>query len=290
MTAIAAGGAGRSAARAAIVTLTGTSYLQTFDTLGTGSGAAVLPAGWDVRTAATGTSLGSPAASVVKQTWAAGTAGFLNVASATLLSSTTSSTVQGGSINRALGVRQTADFGDPGAAFNFQFDSRGMSLTSGALKLMMLDVELRSSTWSIQYGLGTAPTSFTTIGTWADPGTWGTTSFTIDSSSLDAMSYQESVWFRIAALGGSTGSSSRDTIAIDDFQIAFVPEPAASLLGATGLLGLLWHAVADAARRRHRLRGRLGRRRRVHAPRDRHRSCPRQSRRPQQRLLRVAGE
>lgn len=250
--AIAAGLGSGSSAHAAIVTLTGSSYAQTFDTLGTASGAAILPAGWDVRTAATGTSLGSTAAAVVRQTWGDNAKGFLNVASATLRSSTTSTDTQNSGTNRALGVRQANDFGDPGASFNFQFDSRGMSLTSGSLKLMMLDVEPRSTTWSIQYGLGTTPTSFTTIGTWADPGTWGTTPFTIDTASLAAMSYQESVWFRIAVLSPSTGTSSRDTIAIDDFGISFVPEPAASLLVATGLLGLAAPAAASMKFRRLR--------------------------------------
>jgi len=245
--AISAGLDSGSSARAAIVTLTGSSYAQTFDTLGTGSGAALLPAGWDVRTAATGTSLGSTAATVVKQTWGDNALGFRNVASATLLSSTTSTAVQGTSTNRALGVRQADGFGDPGASFNFQFDSRGMSLTSGSLKLMMLGTNSRSTTWSIQYGLGTTPTSFTTIGTWADPEAWGTTPFTIDTASLNAMSYQESVWFRVAALSVSTGTGARDTIAIDDFRMSFVPEPAPSLLVATGVLVILSLAAPTAA-------------------------------------------
>lgn len=239
VTAIAAGLGGHSAARAAIVTLTGSSYAQTFDTLGTGSGAAILPAGWDVRTDASATSLGSAGVTVVKQTWGDNAKGFLNVASATLLSSTTSTTAQGTSANRAMGVRQASDFGEPGAAFCFQFDSRGLSLTAGSLMLMMLDVEGRSSTWSIQYGLDAAPTSFVTIGSWSDPGTWGTTPFTIDVASLQAMSDQASVWFRIAALDASTGTGFRDTIAIDDFRITFVPEPDPWLLLPGGLVGVL---------------------------------------------------
>lgn len=222
-------------AHAAIVTLTGTSYVQSFDSLGTGTGTAILPAGWDVRTAATGTSLGATGAAVVKQTWADNAKGFLNVASATLLSSTSTTAVQGGSTNRALGVRLADDFGEPGAAFSFQFDSRGLSLQSGSLSMMMLDVEGRSSTWSIQYGLGTSPTSFGTIGTWGDPGGWGTTLFAFDAASLAAMSYRESVWLRVVTLGGSTGTGSRDTIAIDDVRISFVPEPGPGILLATGL-------------------------------------------------------
>lgn len=243
-----------SPALAGLLTLSGTSYVQSFDSLGTGTGSATLPAGWDVRTAATGTALGTISPSVVKQTWADNAKGFINTASATNLSSGASTEVQGASANRALGVRTASDFGDPGAAFNFNFDSTGLTLTAGSIDLMMLSAQARSVTWSLQYGLGTAPTAFTTIATWADSGTWGTTSFTLTSASLTAMSNQPSVWFRVAALSASTGTGARDTIAIDNFQIAFVPEPAAC---ASGLIGAACSAFI-VARRRPRRKARSG--------------------------------
>lgn len=237
-----------SPAPADLLTLSGTSYVQSFDSLGTTSGSATLPPGWDVRTAATGTALGTISASVVKQTWADNAKGFINTASATGLSSGASTDVQGASANRALGVRTASDLGDPGAAFNFNFDSTGLTLTAGSIDLMMLSVQARSVTWSLQYGLGTAPTAFTTIATWADPGTWGTTPFTFTSASLTEMSNQPSVWFRIAALSASASTGARDTIAIDNFQIAFVPEPAACVSGLAGVAC----SVVFLARRRPR--------------------------------------
>jgi prepilin-type N-terminal cleavage/methylation domain-containing protein len=212
---------------AGLLTLSGTSYVQSFDSLGTASGSATLPAGWDVRTGATGTALGTVGPSVIKQTWGDNAKGFINTASATGLSSNASTESQRASTNRAVGVRTASDFGDPGAAFNLNFDSTRLTLTAGSIDLMLLDVEPRSVTWSLQYGLGTTPTSFTTIATWADPGVWGTTPITFSSAALTAMSNQPSVWFRVAALSASTSTGARDTIAIDNFQIAFVPEPSA---------------------------------------------------------------
>ncbi len=216
-----------SPAAAGPLTLSGTSYVQSFDSLGTASGSATLPAGWDVRTGATGTALGTVGPSVIKQTWGDNAKGFINTASATGLSSNASTESQGASTNRALGVRTASDFGDPGAAFNLNFDSTGLTLNAGSIDLMMLSVQPRSVTWLLQYGLGTTPTSFTTIATSPDPGVWGTTPITFSSAALTAMSNQPSVWFRVAALSASTSTGARDTIAIDNFQIAFVPEPSA---------------------------------------------------------------
>jgi hypothetical protein len=210
------------------------SYVQSFDSLGTGTGAATLPAGWDVRTAATGTSLGTTTASVVKQTWGVSTSGFINTASATGLTGTASSESQNASTNRAIGLRTSGSFGDPGAAFNFNFDSTGLTLTAGSIDLMMLSVQPRSVTWSLQYGLGTAPTAFTTIATWSDPGIWGTTPLTFTSQALTAMSNQQSVWFRVTALSASSNTGARDTIAIDNFQInsqTSIQTPATAQLG-----------------------------------------------------------
>jgi prepilin-type N-terminal cleavage/methylation domain-containing protein len=221
-------------APAGLLTLSGTTYSESFDSLGTGTGATTLPAGWDVRTTATGTTLGTISPSVVRQTWGDNAKGFINTASATGLSTNASTESQNASTNRALGVRTANDFGDPGAAFNLNFDSTDLTLTAGSIDLMMLSVQARSVTWSLQYGLGTAPASFTTFATWADPGIWGTTPITFSSAALAAMSNQPSVWFRVVALSASTGTGFRDTIGIDNFQIAFVPEPSTLVCAIVG--------------------------------------------------------
>jgi hypothetical protein len=44
-------------------------------------------------------------------------------------------------------------------------------------------------------------------------------------------------YFRIVALSSSSGSGSRDTIAIDNFSITAVPEPHEYALGIAALLG-----------------------------------------------------
>lgn len=240
---------------AGLLTLSGTSYSQSFDSLGTASGSATLPAGWDVRTGASGTTLGTLSTSVIKQTWGDNAKGFINTASATGLSSNASTELQGASTNRALGVRTAGDFGDPGAAFNLNFDSTDLTLTAGSIDLLMLSVQPRSVVWSLQYGLGTTPTSFTTIATWPDPGVWGTTPITFSSAALTAMSNQPSVWFRVAALSSSTNTGARDTIAIDNFQIAFVPEPSSL---SSMIAGGVCFCIAFARRRRPHAASRRG--------------------------------
>lgn len=213
------------------VVISGPGYSQNFDDIGTS-----LPTGWTVRNNATSSTLGTSLSfNTAETTWGTTTGNFRNVASATGLSSGSSNTAQGDSTDRALGVRQSGSFADPGASFNFNFSTIGVNVAAISLDMMMLDVEGRSTTWSIQYGIGASPTSWTTLGTYADPGTWGTTHYSFNSSnfgtSLDNLS---SVWFRVAALTAATGSGSRDTFAIDNFSLS-IPEPASAALLLTGL-------------------------------------------------------
>ena len=85
---------------------------------------------------------------------------------------------------------------------------------------MLLSVQGRSTTWSIEYGIGANPTSFSLLGTWNDPGTWGTTAFTFDTSEFgSALDDQANLVFRVAALSTASGSGSRDSVAIDNFVI-----------------------------------------------------------------------
>jgi len=248
--------AARSApCRADLVSFSSEPYTQTFDSLGTRSGTAPLPAGWDVRTGATATSLGVVGRSVVRQAWNGTNGNFINAASAAGLGSTASADVQHAATDRSLGIRQSDTLGDPGGSLNFNFSSSGHILTAGSVDLMMLSVQGRSTTWSLQYGLGTNPASFTTIAAWADPGVWGTTTIAFDQASLAAMSNQPSVWFRVVALSASTNSGSRDTIAIDNFQIVHLPEPGTLLLGTSALLASLVRSLARGRGRGLRRRG-----------------------------------
>ena len=220
-------------ADAAIVSLVAGTYSENFNLIAT-----TAAAGWDVRTGASGASLGTVGV-YTTSTWGDGGGAFKNFAAADTGASS-STTVQGAATDRALGIRQIEAFGDPGAAFNFGFSSSGLSVQGITIDLHLLSVQGRSTVWSMQYGIGASPSSFTTLATFNDPGTFGSTTLTIQSATLGkALDNQTQAWFRIAALSGSTGSGSRDSFAIDNFSITAIPEPAAALLAALGLLGIL---------------------------------------------------
>jgi hypothetical protein len=110
------------------VILTGTNYVQTFDSLASG-----LPPGWSVRTNATATALGTVALFTTNTTTWGNTSGqFANYASTvnngTNLFGGESTAVQTACTNRGPGVRQTLTFGDPGAAFVLQIqDTLGLA-------------------------------------------------------------------------------------------------------------------------------------------------------------------
>jgi autotransporter-associated beta strand protein len=212
-------------------------YTQNFNGLGSG-----LPAGWTTATGATasagGTSLAFTTAAV---SWADTGAAFKNYASATGLSGTSSPSAQSTSIDRALGVRPSGSFGDPGAAFRYAFSTTGQTIDSISIDMMLLDEQGRSTTWTLQYGSGTSPSSFTTLGTWADPGTWGTTTVTYSGTAVSGMSNLANGVFRVIALTPSAGSGSRDSIGIDNFQINTpTVTPAAATLGTSEATSVLY--------------------------------------------------
>ena len=224
-------------ADAAIVSLASGSYSENFNLIAT-----TAAAGWDVRTGATGASLGT-VGTYTSSTWADGTGEFKNLAAAGT-GSTSSTTVQNAASDRVLGIRQTASFGDPGASFNFDFSSSGLTVQSITIDLQMLSIQGRSTAWSVQYGIGASPSSFTTLATFSDPGTFGSTTLMIPTATLGAaLDNQAQAWFRVVALSATTGSNSRDSFAIDNFSITAVPEPAAAVLTALGLLGILRRRV-----------------------------------------------
>lgn len=209
-------------AHAAAVVLNGlTSYTESFDSIAT-----TAPAGWSLYTGANATGFGSEAAIPTTSTdWSNSSGAFKNFASAKAagLVSTSSSAEQLAATDRALGIRQTGAFGDPGAAFAFNFNSTGVTVSSLSFDLMMLTTPTanpRSTTWSIQYAIGAEPTSFTTLATWSDPGVFGSTLESFSGALLAPMSDQSNVWIRIVALTASSGSGSRDSMAIDNFSLS----------------------------------------------------------------------
>ena len=209
-------------AAVAQVTLTGTNYTQNFNSISNG-----LPPGWSMRTNATKTSIGQPATfPTAKKTWADTTGEFGNCAAAvsntgTNFNGTESSTIQGNCTNRALAVRQTAAFGDPGAAFVFQITNTiGCSNFTFSVDLSLLKSNGYSTTWTIDYAVGNTPTLFTQLGTNSDPEIFSTAnrSFALGN---DADNQPENVWIRIAALDAATGSGFHDTFGINNFSLSW---------------------------------------------------------------------
>jgi len=206
------------------ITLSGISYIQDFDGLGSG-----LPVGWSVRTNATVASLGTPTAfNSASTSWGAGTGEFANYASTTSNDGTAftgAETVatQSAATNRCLGIRQTSTFGDPGAAFVLQIqDTLGLANFQLNLDFDMLSVQMRSTTWTVDYGLGDSPNNFTAVGAYSDPATFGATPRSLSfGTALD--NQNQTVWVRIVALAPSSGRGSRDTIGLDNFVLTYGP-------------------------------------------------------------------
>jgi hypothetical protein len=216
------------ASAAAQVTLTGTSYTQNFNSISNG-----LPPGWSVRTNATVTSLGQPVLfPAAAKSWADPTGEFGNCAGTVSNSGTnynggeSSSPIQFNTTNRCLAVRQTgASSGfpgsDPGAAFVFQVaNTTGFSNLTFSVDLSLLKSNGYSTTWTIDYAVGSTPAAFTPLDTFSDPGSFGASnrSFALGT---DADNQPDNVWIRIAALGAATGSGSRDTFGIDNFILNY---------------------------------------------------------------------
>lgn len=228
---------------AAQLTLSGTSYNQNFDNLGSG-----LPVGWTVRTAASATQLGTDVSGTnfvstigATTSWSSTGGNFRNAASAdgfTYYASGTT-TLQDAAADRALAVRQvgngssTFPGSDSGAAFVLQI-ANTTSLTNFNLtfKLQSLDsTSSRSTIWKVDYAFGATPTSFTLAsptGTMITGGnTYSNNTITVNFGSvLDNQAGP--VWLRIVTLNGTTGSGSRTTTGVDDFNLTWTGGAAGS--------------------------------------------------------------
>ncbi len=149
--------------------LSGTAYTQNFDTLSAG-----LPEGWDITANATDSTIGTSAVSFFIATpgtttrWGNVTGAFKNVASANSFANFAAGTnaLQLAATDRALGIKQTGTFGDPGAAFTFCIDNTyGLSDFEMDIKIQSLDSATGSRTtpWQIQYGFGDDPKVFQAV-------------------------------------------------------------------------------------------------------------------------------
>lgn len=211
------------AALQAQVSLTGTSYTETFDGIGTG-----YPTGWSVKTALTATTLGADTLLTPgKMKWASTTKGVSNYASADGLTSTADSATQANATDRALGVRQTGTWAPQGISFALQIaNTTDMNTFSLAFKIQSLDATSpRIATWKVQYATGAAPTIFTDLATTpatltTGGSTWTNTSVTASFGAL-LDNLAGPVWIRIVSLDLTTGSGNRPTTAIDDVTLTW---------------------------------------------------------------------
>jgi len=201
-----------------LIDLVGTSYVQTFNGIGSG-----LPLGVTVKTGATALLSGTDAAfSTAHVAWSNVTGAFKNFASG----NNNDGVIQSTATDRALGVRQTGAFGDPGAAFVFQIAN-----TSGKINftldfnLQSLDAgTARTTTWRVDYGFGINPSSFVVPNTTGTLTTGGNTfsNNPIHVNFGNALDNQSGViTIRIVAVTPSSGSGSRPSTGIDDFTLTW---------------------------------------------------------------------
>lgn len=206
------------------IVLSGTNYSQNFNGLGAG-----MPNGITCRSPITATDNGfSIVPSPTPKEWhnASLQGNFYNFASATGMTGAESVSTQNAALDRALGIRQSGSYGDASSSppsppcFLFTIASTpGFVGFSMSLDLMMLSVQPRSTTWTIEYRIGTTG-AFTVIGTYNDPGAFGTTPFSFNfGSALDNVN--GTIEIRVAALNPSTGSGNRDSFGIDNFSLTW---------------------------------------------------------------------
>lgn len=234
---------------------------ENFNSLASG-----LSSGWTVRTGGTSSSVGTAVAPgatflLAATDWGSGGTGsnlsgnFRNVASANAgLASTALISEQAAAVDRALAVRLTSGFGDPGASFAYQFSTAGKVIDSLSVDLQTLSVQPRVTNWLVQIGVGASPTSWTTVATYADSTAFGSTTLTFGGADLAAIADQQDAWFRVVTLVTATGSGNRDTFGIDNFRLSFAGSPAiigtedeAAAVSYTGAVSLAGRANLTSA-------------------------------------------
>lgn len=187
---------------------TGTSYTENFNGMGTGT---TLPNGWTVRTGASNSAFGST------NTLSTNAVGATNGAFNNFPSSLT-----GG--GRALGVRQTGSFGDPGAAFMVSFtNTTNRKDFELSINHQTMSNQPRTTVWTVQYTTVAAGTSgWTNLGTWSSGTTEETETYTIPA---DFENKTGNVHIRVVTLTGSSGSGNRDSSGIDNFELTWTNAP-----------------------------------------------------------------
>jgi len=204
------------------INLSSSPYIEDFNSISSG-----LPSGVLIKTGATATTLGTDATlNVNPSAWNITASGFRNAASATGLTETSDATAQSASTNRALAIRQSGSFGDPGGSFVFQIaNTNNKTAFNLNFKLQSLDISTpRNVTWVVDYAIGDSPTTFinsNATGTLVTGGgAFSNNTISVNfGNALDNKA--NTVWIRVITLTSSTGSGSRPTTAIDDFNLSW---------------------------------------------------------------------
>jgi hypothetical protein len=226
------------------VTLTGTTYSESFNNLSSG-----MPNGWTVDTGMTNSFLGNDVSATYfinnpasNTSWNNTTGRFKNVASGipyTSFADATSAS-QAAQSDRALGIRQNASL-DKNIGFVLKIaNTTGFSNFMVSFNLQSLDSNAsRITTWMADYGIGNNPASFIPVmatGTMTTGGNqFSKNTITIDfGNALD--NRPGPVYIRISSMLPTTGTGNRTTSAIDNFNLSWsiLPPPTnMELLGKT---------------------------------------------------------
>lgn len=209
--------------------LSGTSYTQDFDMIGSG-----LPLGWRVDSLVNkNAGLGNDAISrfsTSATTWGNTNRGFKNLASADGLLATATTADQNASTDRVLGIRQVSAAGwddkDSLTSVAFQVaNTAGLTSFNLQFKIQSLNTGAkRYHNWIVQYGFGSSPATFTTVTTTPAVLTldsnFTNTSVTVNfGASLD--NQNQPVWIRIMPSDTTMGTGNRPHAGIDDFNLTW---------------------------------------------------------------------
>lgn len=211
---------GLSGSAVAQVSLQNSPYIESFDGIANG-----LPAGFTVRTGATASVPGTEVALTTAVTpWGNTSGRFSNYASADGLTDAADATAQSASTDRALGLRQTSGYGNPGGAFVFQaVNTTGKYNLALSFKLQSLDKTSPQTTmWQVDYATGDSPTNFQPLGTGTVIGGSTFSNATINADFGGRLNnISEKIWIRIVTLSSTSGTGNRPTTAIDDFSLSW---------------------------------------------------------------------